>query len=116
MCCTSLRNLLCNLELRSIEARIGKPLKELRHYNLKLAQPSRVTVYKQAEQLFGLRHKPITLQDALPKSDPSRDNLPRPDPLSLAETSHLSSSRSRISKHHYRRVEALTINPEATID
>ncbi|KAK8713455.1 hypothetical protein V6N13_148672 [Hibiscus sabdariffa] len=36
MCCTSLRNRLCNLELRSIEARIGKPLKELRHYNLKL--------------------------------------------------------------------------------
>ncbi|KAL4346709.1 hypothetical protein GQ457_17G013220 [Hibiscus cannabinus] len=56
------------------------------------ALPSRVTVYKQAEQLFGLRHKPITLQDALPRSDSSRDNLPRPDPLSLVETSPLSSS------------------------
>ncbi|KAK9026486.1 hypothetical protein V6N11_039324 [Hibiscus sabdariffa] len=29
-------NLLCNLELRSIEARMGKLLKGLRHYNLKL--------------------------------------------------------------------------------
>ncbi|KAL4290459.1 hypothetical protein GQ457_14G017310 [Hibiscus cannabinus] len=36
MCCTSLRNLLCNLELRSIEARMGKLLKGQRHYNLKL--------------------------------------------------------------------------------
>ncbi|KAL4301743.1 hypothetical protein GQ457_10G010740 [Hibiscus cannabinus] len=50
------------------------------------------TVYKQVEQLFGLRHKPITLQDALPRSDPSRNNLPRSDPLSLVETSPLSSS------------------------
>ncbi|KAK8691482.1 hypothetical protein V6N13_074992 [Hibiscus sabdariffa] len=91
-------------------------IKDLKPKHEVTAQPSRVIVYKQAEQLFGLRHKPITLQDALPKSDPSRDNLPRPDPLSLAETSPLSSSRSRISKHHYRRVEALTINPEATID
>ncbi|KAK9001769.1 hypothetical protein V6N11_024467 [Hibiscus sabdariffa] len=71
------------------------------------AQPSRVTVYKQAEQLFGLRHKPITLRDALPKSDPNRDNLPRSDPLSLAETSPLSSSQSRISKHHYRRSRSI---------
>ncbi|KAK8498965.1 hypothetical protein V6N12_058002 [Hibiscus sabdariffa] len=91
-------------------------IKDLKPKHEVTAQPSRVTVYKQAEQLFGLRHKPITLQDALPKSNPSRDNLPRPDLLSLAETSPLSSSRSRISKHHYRRVEALTINPEATID
>ncbi|KAL4303036.1 hypothetical protein GQ457_10G010080 [Hibiscus cannabinus] len=31
--------------------------------------PSRDIVYDQAKQLFGLRHKPITLQDALPRSD-----------------------------------------------
>ncbi|KAL4297210.1 hypothetical protein GQ457_12G012190 [Hibiscus cannabinus] len=62
--------------------------------------PSRVTVYKQAEQLFGLRHKPITLQDALPRYDPSRDNLPRPDPLSLAETSPLSSMQLNAKGMH----------------
>ncbi|KAK8518574.1 hypothetical protein V6N12_011826 [Hibiscus sabdariffa] len=71
------------------------------------ALPSRVTVYKQAEQLFGLRHKPITLQDALSRSDSSRDNLSRPDPLSLAETSPLSSSRSRISKPLYKRSRSI---------
>ncbi|KAL4366617.1 hypothetical protein GQ457_05G022860 [Hibiscus cannabinus] len=31
--------------------------------------PSRDTVYDQVKQLIGLRHKPITLQDALPRSD-----------------------------------------------
>ncbi|KAK8628511.1 hypothetical protein V6N13_009098 [Hibiscus sabdariffa] len=54
-----------------------------------------------------LRHKPITLQDALPKSNPSRDNLPRPDPLSLAETSPLSSSQSRLSKPLYKRSRSI---------
>ncbi|KAL4351601.1 hypothetical protein GQ457_06G011690 [Hibiscus cannabinus] len=34
MWCTSLRNLLYNLKLRSIEARMRKLLKGLRHYNL----------------------------------------------------------------------------------
>ncbi|KAL4363294.1 hypothetical protein GQ457_04G021310 [Hibiscus cannabinus] len=67
------------------------------------------TVYKQAEQLFGLRHKPITLQDALPRSEPCRDNLPRPDLLSLAETSEYRSL-------YIEEVEALKISPEATID
>ncbi|KAL4312105.1 hypothetical protein GQ457_01G019490 [Hibiscus cannabinus] len=33
------------------------------------ALPSRDTVYNQAKQLFGLRHKPITQQDALPNSE-----------------------------------------------
>ncbi|KAL4295235.1 hypothetical protein GQ457_12G011010 [Hibiscus cannabinus] len=31
--------------------------------------PSRDIVYDQVKQLIGLRHKPITLQDALPRSD-----------------------------------------------
>ncbi|KAL4319399.1 hypothetical protein GQ457_18G009320 [Hibiscus cannabinus] len=31
--------------------------------------PSRDIVYDQAKQLFGLRHKPITMQDALPRFD-----------------------------------------------
>ncbi|KAL4376960.1 hypothetical protein GQ457_02G025720 [Hibiscus cannabinus] len=34
------------------------------------------TVYKQAEQLFGLRHKPITPQDALPRSESAEKICP----------------------------------------
>ncbi|KAL4303356.1 hypothetical protein GQ457_10G007900 [Hibiscus cannabinus] len=34
------------------------------------------TVYKQAEQLSGLRHKPITLQDALPRSESAEKICP----------------------------------------
>ncbi|KAL4318496.1 hypothetical protein GQ457_18G009490 [Hibiscus cannabinus] len=49
--------------------------------------PLRDIVYDQVKQLIGLRHKPITPQDALPRSDSSRDFLPRQDPLSLFETS-----------------------------
>ncbi|KAL4336220.1 hypothetical protein GQ457_07G007490 [Hibiscus cannabinus] len=77
-----------------------KRIKDYLEYKFSQKSPAllKVTVYKQAEQLFGLRHKPITLQDALPRSDPSRDNQPKPDPLSLIETSPLSSSRSRISE------------------
>ncbi|KAL4368026.1 hypothetical protein GQ457_05G022810 [Hibiscus cannabinus] len=33
-------------------------------------------VYKQAEQLFGLRHKPLTLQDALPISESAEKICP----------------------------------------
>ncbi|KAL4308821.1 hypothetical protein GQ457_01G015590 [Hibiscus cannabinus] len=53
--------------------------------------PSRDIVYDQAKQLFGLRHKPITQQDALPRSDFQPRFLPRQDPLSLFEASPLSS-------------------------
>ncbi|KAL4282748.1 hypothetical protein GQ457_16G017570 [Hibiscus cannabinus] len=53
--------------------------------------PSRDIVYDQANQLFGLRDKPITQQDALPRSEfPSRF-LPRQDLLSPFEASPLSS-------------------------
>ncbi|KAL4376587.1 hypothetical protein GQ457_02G024070 [Hibiscus cannabinus] len=53
--------------------------------------PSRDIVYDQAKQLFGLRHKPITQQDALPRSEFQPRFLPRQDSLSLFETSPLSS-------------------------
>ncbi|KAL4384595.1 hypothetical protein GQ457_15G016670 [Hibiscus cannabinus] len=93
MWCTSLRNLLCNLKLRRTEAKVKvkdlKPKRIKDYLEYKFSQrtlPSRVTVFKQAEQ-----------------SDPSRDNLPRSDPLSLVETSPLSSSRSRILKPLYER-------------
>ncbi|KAK8600527.1 hypothetical protein V6N12_050380 [Hibiscus sabdariffa] len=39
--------------------------------------------YKQDRQLFGLRDKPITKQDALPRSVFLPRLLPRQDPLSL---------------------------------
>ncbi|KAL4311755.1 hypothetical protein GQ457_01G015830 [Hibiscus cannabinus] len=41
-------------------------------------------VYKQDNQLFGLRDKPITQQDALPKSEGPPRYLPGQDPLSLS--------------------------------
>ncbi|KAK8557127.1 hypothetical protein V6N13_035231 [Hibiscus sabdariffa] len=43
--------------------------------------PSRGIVYDQAKQLFGLRHKPIAQQDALPKPEFQPRFLPRQDPL-----------------------------------
>ncbi|KAL4279070.1 hypothetical protein GQ457_03G015750 [Hibiscus cannabinus] len=47
------------------------------------AFPSRDIVYKQDNQLFGLRDKPITQQDGLPKSEGPLRYLPGQDPLSL---------------------------------
>ncbi|KAK9034805.1 hypothetical protein V6N11_076862 [Hibiscus sabdariffa] len=41
-------------------------------------------VYKQDNQLFGLRNKPITQQDALPKSEGPPRYLPGQDSLSLS--------------------------------
>ncbi|KAL4348582.1 hypothetical protein GQ457_17G014170 [Hibiscus cannabinus] len=79
-CITSVVDDICSPTVGHNDALVGSD----KFYNaLSSTLPSRVTVYKQAKQLFGLRHKPITLQDALPRSDSSRDNLPRPDPLSL---------------------------------
>ncbi|KAK8576726.1 hypothetical protein V6N13_015159 [Hibiscus sabdariffa] len=48
------------------------------------AFPPRDIVYKQDNQLFGLRDKPITKQDALPKFEDQPKYLPRQDPLFLA--------------------------------
>ncbi|KAK9006426.1 hypothetical protein V6N11_035464 [Hibiscus sabdariffa] len=45
--------------------------------------PPRDIVYKQDNQLFGLTDKPITQQDALPKSKGPLRYLPGQDPLSL---------------------------------
>ncbi|KAK8713429.1 hypothetical protein V6N13_148647 [Hibiscus sabdariffa] len=55
------------------------------------AFPPRDIAYKQDIQLFGLRDKPITQQDALPRSEFPLRYLPGQDPLSLCETSPLSS-------------------------
>ncbi|KAL4284417.1 hypothetical protein GQ457_16G017070 [Hibiscus cannabinus] len=46
-------------------------------------------------------------RDALPRSEFSQENLPRPDPLSLSETSPLSSSQSRLSKPLDRRSRSI---------
>ncbi|KAL4289775.1 hypothetical protein GQ457_14G014150 [Hibiscus cannabinus] len=53
--------------------------------------PSRDIVYDQVKQLSGLRDKPLTQQDALPRSEFPPRFLPRQDPLSLFEASPLSS-------------------------
>ncbi|KAL4351420.1 hypothetical protein GQ457_06G012300 [Hibiscus cannabinus] len=53
--------------------------------------PLRDIVYDQAKQLFGLRDKTITQQDALPRSEFPPRFLPRLDSLSLFEASPLSS-------------------------
>ncbi|KAL4281205.1 hypothetical protein GQ457_03G013640 [Hibiscus cannabinus] len=65
--------------------------------------PPRDIVYDQDIQLFGLRDKPITSQDALPRSESPPRYLPGQDPLSLFEASPLSSCLDRSSKHQYRR-------------
>ncbi|KAL4279722.1 hypothetical protein GQ457_03G020630 [Hibiscus cannabinus] len=78
--------------------------------------PSRDIVYDQAKQLFGLRHKPITQQDAMPRSNfPSRF-LPRQDPLSLFEASLCHPVEAEHRSTCIEEVEALTIDSEAIID
>ncbi|KAL4379774.1 hypothetical protein GQ457_02G027170 [Hibiscus cannabinus] len=64
--------------------------------------PSRDIVYDQDIQLIGLRDKPITQQDTLPRSESPPRYLPRQDPLSLFEGSPLSSCLDRSSKHQNR--------------
>ncbi|KAL4378709.1 hypothetical protein GQ457_02G025800 [Hibiscus cannabinus] len=67
------------------------------------AFPPRDIVYDQDIQLIGLRDKPITQQDTLPRSESPPRFLPRQDPLSPFEASPLSSCLVRTSKHHHRR-------------
>ncbi|KAK8600574.1 hypothetical protein V6N12_050427 [Hibiscus sabdariffa] len=58
----------------------------------------------QARQaVTGLRDKPVTHQDALPKSEYQPRYPPGQDPLSLFETSPLSSCSGSLSKHLRRR-------------
>ncbi|KAL4279477.1 hypothetical protein GQ457_03G013920 [Hibiscus cannabinus] len=65
--------------------------------------PPKDIVYDQDIQLIGLRDKPITQQDALPRSESLPRYLPGQDPLPLFETSPLSSCLDRSSKHQNRR-------------
>ncbi|KAK8590242.1 hypothetical protein V6N12_024619 [Hibiscus sabdariffa] len=58
----------------------------------------------QARQaVIGLRDKPVTQQDTLPKSEYQPRYPPGQDPLSVFETSPLSSCLSSLSKHLRRR-------------
>ncbi|KAL4318253.1 hypothetical protein GQ457_18G011460 [Hibiscus cannabinus] len=57
--------------------------------------------------LIGLRNKPITQQDALPRSESQPRFLPGHDPLSLFEASPLSSCLVRTSKHLHRRSRSI---------
>ncbi|KAK8582318.1 hypothetical protein V6N13_032073 [Hibiscus sabdariffa] len=89
-------------EAKIIKRRDPKPMHVKFTWSV-LAFPPRDIVYEQANQLSGLRDKPITQQDALPRSEGQSRYLPRQDLLSLFETSPLSSCLVRSSKHHYRR-------------
>ncbi|KAL4303891.1 hypothetical protein GQ457_10G007810 [Hibiscus cannabinus] len=71
------------------------------------AFPPRDIVYDQDIELIGLRDKPITQQDALPRSESPPRFLPRQDPLSLFEASPLSSCLDKISKHLHRRSRSI---------
>ncbi|KAK8985060.1 hypothetical protein V6N11_076752 [Hibiscus sabdariffa] len=57
--------------------------RDSRGYKKVTAFPPRDIKYKQDKQLFGLRDKPITKQDALPRSEYQPRYLPGQDPLSL---------------------------------
>ncbi|KAK8690791.1 hypothetical protein V6N13_074317 [Hibiscus sabdariffa] len=89
-------------------AKIDQPrqMKEAAGFNIKkypcdngykevTALPPRDIVYDQDIQLTGLRDKPITQQDALPKSESPPRFLLRQDPLSPFEASPLSSCLGR---------------------
>ncbi|KAL4323935.1 hypothetical protein GQ457_11G025760 [Hibiscus cannabinus] len=65
--------------------------------------PTSDIVCNQDIQLIGLRDKPITHQDTLPRSESPLRFLPRQDPLSLFEASPLLSCLDRTSKHLHRR-------------
>ncbi|KAL4367584.1 hypothetical protein GQ457_05G021660 [Hibiscus cannabinus] len=64
-------------------------------------------LYEQHIQLIGLWDKPITQQDALPRSESPPRFLPRQDPLSLFEASPLSSCLDRTSKHLHRKSRSI---------
>ncbi|KAL4367866.1 hypothetical protein GQ457_05G021380 [Hibiscus cannabinus] len=68
-------------------------------YKVVTAFSPRDIVYEEDIQLIGLRDKPIRQLDALPRSEFPPRYLPGQDPLSLCETSPLSSSLVRPSKH-----------------
>ncbi|KAL4296019.1 hypothetical protein GQ457_12G015430 [Hibiscus cannabinus] len=66
------------------------------------AFPPRDIVYKQDNQLSRHRDKPITHQDALPKSEDPAEISAWTGPVVSSETSPLSSYLGRLSKHSYR--------------
>ncbi|KAK8557821.1 hypothetical protein V6N12_010045 [Hibiscus sabdariffa] len=83
-------------------------------YKKVIAFPPRDIKYKQDKQLFGLRDKPITKQDALPRSEYQPRYLPGQDPLSLLRhpLCHLVLAECR--SPCIDKVEALTIDSNTT--
>ncbi|KAL4279989.1 hypothetical protein GQ457_03G019020 [Hibiscus cannabinus] len=78
---------------RNRKISLGNGYKEVKTF------PLRDILYDQDIQLIGLRDKPITHQDALPRFEFPPRYLPGQDPLSLCETSPLSSCLVRSLKH-----------------
>ncbi|KAK8685783.1 hypothetical protein V6N13_124817 [Hibiscus sabdariffa] len=74
----------------------------------------RDTKYKQDKQLFGLRDKPITKQDALPRSEYQPRCLPGQDPLSLLRHPLCHPVLTDCRSPCIDEVEALTIDSNTT--
>ncbi|KAL4278222.1 hypothetical protein GQ457_03G015770 [Hibiscus cannabinus] len=74
--------------------------------------PSRDIVYDQVKQLIGLRHKPITLQDALPRSD----SQPRFSTCLCSRHPLCHHVQAEYRSPSMEEVQALTVDPEAIID
>ncbi|KAK8504955.1 hypothetical protein V6N12_058051 [Hibiscus sabdariffa] len=77
------------------------------------AFPPRDIVYKQDKQLFGFRDKPITQQDALPKSEGPPRYLPGQDPLSLSRHPLCHPTLADYQSACIDEVETSTVDPDA---
>ncbi|KAL4298380.1 hypothetical protein GQ457_12G016230 [Hibiscus cannabinus] len=85
----------------------------LRRCSNRLPCKEDILVTTQDNQLFGLRDKPITQQNALPKSEGPPRYLPGQDPLSLlrhplCHPTYVDYRSTRIDE-----VETSTVNPDA---
>ncbi|KAL4384810.1 hypothetical protein GQ457_15G022980 [Hibiscus cannabinus] len=77
------------------------------------AFPPRDILYKQDNQLFRLRDKPITQQDALSKSEGPLRYLPGQDPLSLLRHPLCHPTLVDYRSIHIDEVETSIVDPDA---
>ncbi|KAK8696712.1 hypothetical protein V6N13_001844 [Hibiscus sabdariffa] len=101
--------------------RVGIKAQALKVYLEYKSQPKEVTAfpprdikYKKEKQLIGLRDKPITKQDALPRSEYQPRYLPGQDPLSLLRHPLCHPILADCRSPCIDKVEALTINSNTT--
>ncbi|KAL4281953.1 hypothetical protein GQ457_03G014790 [Hibiscus cannabinus] len=77
------------------------------------AFPPRDIVYKQDNQLFRLRDKTITQQDALTKSEGSLRYLPGQDPLSLSRHPLCHPTQADYQSTRIDEVKTSAVDPDA---